>query len=138
MLLLLIMLMIFHCKIMPLFFLLLKPLKKKLFFTVSVVFRNIRIHFFSIQHILSNCYIIFFFLMENLFLSQLYLFIKGLMFVILYGSFLFLHKLRQLLQHIESICYLLLIGFFVTVFFFLQLGESIYDPPQYGLLLWHL
>ena len=37
---------------------------------------------------------------------QLYLFIKGLMLVVLYGPVLFLQDLMPLLQHIESIYYL--------------------------------
>ena len=38
--------------------------------------------------------------------SQSYLFIKDLIFVILCGSFLFLHDLMRLLQRNENICYL--------------------------------
>ena len=57
---------------------------------------------------------------------------KSLIFVILCGSFLFLHDLAELLQHIENIFYLfLLIRFIVTFLFLTQSGESMYDSPQF-------
>ena len=68
--------------------------------------------------------------------SELYLFIKGLIFVVLSGFFLFLHDLTRLLQHIESIYYLFLLMRFIAAFlYFSQSGESIYDPPQFGFIL---
>ena len=63
--------------------------------------------------------------MKNLFLPS-YIYKKGLIFVFLFGLFLFLYVLMQLLQHVENIYLFLLIGFIVA--FFIQSGESIYDP----------
>ena len=54
--------------------------------------------------------------------------------------FLFLHDLTRLLQRAENdylFCWLLM-GFIVVFLFFIQLGESLYDPPPFGFVLWHL
>ena len=59
----------------------------------------------------------------------------GLIFVIVCESFLLLHNLMSLLQHIESIYYLLLIGFIVDFLFCLQSGKFTYDPSRFGFIL---
>ena len=91
--------------------------------------------FFSIQNIKSNCYVIFLgFSFNHPFSdgksipSQLYLFIKGLIFVILCGSlfFLFLIDITQLLQLIENICYLFIDGIYWYFFCFLSNYGNLY------------
>ena len=92
--------------------------RNNLFFAIWVIFRNIsRMYFFSIlaYKTLSVIVALFFsnffqlsFSIEKFILSQLYLFIKGLILVIPCGSFyisLFLN-LTRLLQHIGKIYYL--------------------------------
>ena len=67
---------------------------------------------FRVQNIKSNCYIIFLKCFQiiifwwKIYSFQLYLFIKGLIFVILCRSFFFFHNLTRLLQRIESSFYL--------------------------------
>ena len=78
--------------------------------------------FFSIQSVKSNCYIVFLKFFPIIFsdgkhiLSQLYLFVKGLIFVIICSSFFyfFMNDSVRLLQCIENIYCL----FFFFLFFF--------------------
>ena len=58
--------------------------------------------------------------------SELYLFIKGLIFVVLSGFFLFLHDLTRLLQHIESIYYLFYWWDLLLLFCILANHENLY------------
>ena len=71
--------------------------------------------------------------------SQLYLFIKGLIFVILCGFFSisswFNVTVTAYLKHLLSF---LLMGFIVVFSFFIQSTESVYDPPRFGFILWYL
>ena len=64
---------------------------------------------------------------------QLHLIIKGLIFGIPCGIFLFLHDLRWLLQRIESIIFFI-DGIYCWFFIFIQSRESI----QLEIILWHL
>ena len=69
-------------------------------------------------------------------LSQLNFFMKGLIFVALGASFFNLYDLTRLLQRIKSIFLsFLLIEFIVVLLFFIQSGEPIYGPPQFGFIL---
>ena len=84
--------------------------KNNLFFTILIMFWNITRIFFLAHKKLGAIVTLFFpdFLQSSFcdgkFIPfQLYLFIKGLLFVILRRSFWFLHNLTQLLQRIESI-----------------------------------
>ena len=119
--------------------------KNYLFFSTWVKFWNIsRIYFvyFSIQNIKSKCCISFLNFLQSSFSDekcipyQLFLFIKGLIFVILCGLFLifswFNATVTAYWKHLLSF---LLIGF---IFFLIQLGGSIYDTPQFGFNLWYL
>ena len=45
---------------------------------------------------------------------------------------MFIHRV---LEQIENICYLFGGIFIVAFLFFMQPGESIYDPPQFGFIL---
>ena len=73
----------------------------------------------TVKLFFSNSFQSFF--SDGKFLSfQLYLFIKGLVFVILCRSFLFLYNLTRLLQRIESIYYLF------CAFLFLPNQENLY------------
>ena len=117
------------------------------FFTIWVIFWNLSricIFFFSVQSIKSNCCIIFLKYFLIIFswwviLSLLYLFVKGLIFIILYGSFLisswFNATVKGYWKHLLS---LLLIEFIAAFSLFIQSGKSIYDSPQFGFILWHL
>ena len=62
----------------------------------------------------------------NLISSELYLFIKGLIFIVLSGFFLFLHDLTRLLQHIESIYYLFYRRDLLLLFCILANQENLY------------
>ena len=119
-----------------------------LFFTIWVMFWNISriyIFFFSIQNIkaiVSLSFSIFFqssFLDGKFISSHLYLFIKCLIFVILWGSFFisswFNATVTLYWKHLSSF---LLMGFIVVYLFFIQPGESTYDTPRFGFTLWHL
>ena len=129
-------------------FLRLKSLKNNAFFTIWVMFSNInRIYFFffSIQNIKRNCSIILSNIPRSSFSggklipSQL-IYLWNVLFLSSFADlffFLFPHNLTWLLWHIESIYYFLLIGY-VTFPFFIQSRESIYDPPWFIFILWHL
>ena len=47
----------------------------------------------------------------------------------------FFHNLMQSLPHIENIYHLYNFGFIVAFFFFIQSGESLYDPPRLKFIL---
>ena len=115
-----------------------------LFFTIWVMFSNISyiyFFFFSTQNINSNLhYFSHFFQLscsDGKFIpSHLYVFIKGLIFVILSG--LFLYDLTRLLQRIESIFFFFVDGIYSCNCFFVQSRKSTQNSPQFGLTLWHL
>ena len=117
--------------------------KNNLFLTISVMFLNIhRIYFsyFSIEKIKSNYYIFFLkffqssFSDRNLIPFQLYLFIKGLTFVILCWSFLisswFIATVTTYWKHLLSFYWYNLLLLFLL---FIQPGESINDPQYLDL-----
>ena len=124
---------LFYCKIMPSFSI--------LFFTIWVMFCNIsRIYFFflSTQNIESNCSIIFLNFFQSCFSdgkcipSQLCLFIKGLISVILSECFpissWFNATVTAYWKHFLSF---LLIGLLLLFPFLVQSRESLYDPPRF-------
>ena len=67
--------------------------------------------------------------------SQLYLFLEGLIFVVLCGFFLFFNA--TVIAYWKHLSSFLLMGFIVAFLFFIQSGESVYDPPWLGFTLWH-
>ena len=77
-------------------------------------------------------------LVGHLFFFQLHLLMKGLIFNILCEPFpissSFNATVAAYWKHLSSP----LIGFVVAFLFFIQLGESIYNPLQFWLILWHL
>ena len=103
-------------------------LKNDLFLTIWVMFWNIsRIYFFifSIQNIKCNCYIIFLkffpiiFWFHLLISSQLFLFIKALIYAVLCGSFfLFLYNLTRLLRRIKAFAVFFIDRIYCCLFIF--------------------
>ena len=88
--------------------------------------------FFSIQNIENNCSII------PLILYQLYLVIKGLIFVILCGSFFISSWFNATVTgYWKYLLSFLLIGSIVSFLFCIQSGEFKYDSPRFRFILWH-
>ena len=101
--------------------------------------------YFSIQNIKSNCYII-----SLIFFSIVFLWWENYFFsvILIYKSLNFCYSLWIFLisswfnvavtlywKHLLSS---LLMGFIFAFLFFIQIGESIYDPQRFGFLLLHL
>ena len=117
----------------------LEQLKEELVFsTIWVMFWNIsRICFFyiNIQNLMSNCSIIFLKFFQSCFfdgkfiLSQLNLLIKVLIFVILSECFSICSWFNVTVTVYWKHLSYLLIKFFVPFLYFIQSGESVYDPP---------
>ena len=104
--------------------------------------QDIFFSFFSIQIIKSNCYIVFpnffqsSFSDEKFIPSQLYLFIKSLIFVILCGSFFISSGFNPTVtMYWKNLLSFLLKRFIVAFFIFIQLGESMLEPPWFGFIL---
>ena len=109
---------------------------------IWVIFWNIirmNIFFFSIQNMKNNCYIIFlnffpviFSWWKMYFLPLIFIY-KWFNFVVFCGflfiSFWFNATVPAYIKHLSTF---LLPGFIVAFLFFIQSGESIYDPPWLG------
>ena len=115
-----------------------------MFFTLWVLLWNVgRIYFlvFSVQNIKSNREVIFhnfspiiFFRWVIGYISfQLYLFVKDLIFLIPSRfSLLFSRFKASVTAYWKYFLSFLLIGFIVAFLYFIQSGESMYDPPRFG------
>ena len=139
------MLIVFYCKIMP-FFSIWDHSENSWFFANWVMLWNInRIYFFffNIQNIKRNCYMIFLkFFPIIFFLWKIYSF--SLIFI--YKRFNFRYSLQIFFYFFEiwRNCYskfkAFIIFFMGEIYccffvFFIQSGESIYDPPWFGFIV---
>ena len=134
-------------KIIPFFFIL-DHQKNSLFFTNWLMFSNVgRIYVFFLLacNIFTEIVRLFFsnffhsFFPEEKFISfQLYLPIKDLIFDILFECILislwFNASIAAYWKHLSSLFF----GFIISFLFFIQTGESIYDPPRFRFILWDL
>ena len=107
--------------------------------------QDIYFFFFSIQNMEINCSIIFLKFFPNIFFWwKIYSFpviiiYKKFRFVILCWFFFFISSwFNATVTTYWKHSYFLLIEFIVAFLFLIKSGESIYGPPQFGFVLWHL
>ena len=100
------------------------------------MFRNISEIFFLMYRILRAIVLLFFpnffqsvFIDGKFIPSKLYLSTKGLIFAIGCGSFFNSSSFSVTFKASFFYQFFLLMGFIVAFLYFIQLGESIYDPP---------